>query len=430
MVAGAIRIIQQQSIGKRYKSSFIIHTQITKDNHKWQFDLLHSLISKLTDAIEAKSEIFDMLVSDSYLNFQLSIEKARAKGEISCVLPEKENVLNEVRRAILNQDFSLTMVNSTEDVENLLDNKGQLKLRSGYNVFIGGFVLDRGLTIENLIAFFYGRNPNNFQQDTVLQHARMYGARSKEDMAVTRLYTTQRIYNAMKRMFEFDNELREAFERKVRNPEADDSAIFICYDPNSGIRPCSPQRLLITETETLKAGKRVLPIGFQTKSNTDIFKIIEKIDFLIENSPNYKKDEIFILEKQKAIAIIELIASTYTYSRPIDNNEGLEWNHEGLIGIIKRLSVNKESIKCLHRTNRNMSRLREDRVSFEDAPDDGNTDLKWSREAADIVPTLILLKQNGNRENQGWRDAAFYWPVLVCPKNTVSSIYAYKQIDL
>jgi hypothetical protein len=139
------------------------------------------------------------------------------------------------------------MVNSTEDVEKLLDTKGQLKLRSSYNVFIGGFVLDRGLTIENLISFFYGRNPNNFQQDTVLQHARMYGARSKEDMAVTRLYTTQRIYNAMKQMFEFDNELREAFERKVRNPEADDSAVFICYDPQSGIRPCSPQRLLITD---------------------------------------------------------------------------------------------------------------------------------------------------------------------------------------
>ncbi|MBP6611174.1 MAG: DEAD/DEAH box helicase family protein [Paludibacter sp.] len=429
MVAGAIRIIQQRIENKRYKSSFIIHTEIAKGNHKWQYDLLQSLIAKLKASIEAKSEIFEEFVFEGYLNFQMSIEKARNQGDVTCQMPEKEEVLKEVRDAILNQDYSLTMVNSEEDIEKLLDTKGQLKLRSSYNVFIGGFVLDRGLTIENLISFFYGRNPNNFQQDTVLQHARMYGARAKEDMAVTRLYTTQRIYNAMKQMFEFDNELREAFERKVRNPEADDSAIFICYDPQSGIRPCSPQRLLITETETLKAGKRVLPIGFQTKSNTDIQKAIEQIDFLIENAPNYQKDVVFDLDKQTAIAIIELIATTYTYSRLIDNNEGLEWNHQGVIGIIKRLSHDSKIIRCLHRTNRNMSRLREDNVSFVDAPDDGNTDLKWSRKAADVVPALMLFKENGKKE-KGWRDAAFYWPVLVCPKNTTSSIYAYKQANL
>ncbi len=76
-----------------------------------------------------------------------------------------------------------------------------------------------------------------------------------------------------------------------------------------------------------------------------------------------------------------------------------------------------------------MSRLREDKVTFVDAPDDGRTDLPWSRKAADVVPVLMLIKENGSKE-QGWRNAPFYWPVLVCPKNTTSSIYAYKQADL
>ena len=43
-----------------------------------------------------------------------------------------------------------------------------------YNLFIGGQILDRGITINNLIGFYYGRNPKKFQQDTVLQHSRMY----------------------------------------------------------------------------------------------------------------------------------------------------------------------------------------------------------------------------------------------------------------
>src|SRR2546430_11826954 len=49
--------------------------------------------------------------------------------------------------------------------------------------------LDRGVTLANLIGFYYGRRPQKFQQDTVLQHSRMYGYR-RDDLAVTRFYTS------------------------------------------------------------------------------------------------------------------------------------------------------------------------------------------------------------------------------------------------
>ena len=63
-------------------------------------------------------------------------------------------------------------------------------MRTPYNIFIGGQILDRGITVPNLLGFCYGRSPKRMQQDTVLQHARMYGARPRPDLAVTRLYTT------------------------------------------------------------------------------------------------------------------------------------------------------------------------------------------------------------------------------------------------
>ena len=78
-------------------------------------------------------------------------------------------------------------------------------------MFIGGQILDRGITINNLIAFYYGRNPNRFQQDTVLQHSRMYGARSTADLAVTRFYAPLHVHQLMRRIHEFDGALREAF---------------------------------------------------------------------------------------------------------------------------------------------------------------------------------------------------------------------------
>ncbi|WP_205731261.1 Z1 domain-containing protein, partial [Acinetobacter baumannii] len=66
---------------------------------------------------------------------------------------------------------TVTKVNSEENVINMLDDTGQLKLRSPLHIFIGGQVLDRGITLTNLIGFYYGRRPNKFQQDTVLQHS-------------------------------------------------------------------------------------------------------------------------------------------------------------------------------------------------------------------------------------------------------------------
>src|SRR5439155_22679417 len=105
--------------------------------------------------------------------------------------------------------LNTTRVNSEKDVLAMLDESGQLKLRTPFNIFIGGQILDRGLTIANLIGFFYGRNPNRFQQDTVLQHSRMYGVRPKEDLAVTRFYTTLDIYSAMRNIHEFDSGLRK-----------------------------------------------------------------------------------------------------------------------------------------------------------------------------------------------------------------------------
>ena len=159
----------------------------------------------------------------------------------------------------------ITKVNSERQVEELLDAEGQLRLRTPLNVFIGGQILDRGVTIANLIGFFYGRRPQIYQQDTVLQHSRMFGFRPLEDLAVTRFYTEPAIYTAMRRMHESDVALRQTIER---NP--DQPVVFIQRDPAGRIRPCSPNKILISNTTTLRPFKRILPIGFQTDVRTRV----------------------------------------------------------------------------------------------------------------------------------------------------------------
>jgi len=81
-------------------------------------------------------------------------------------LPSLEDVRNEAYEALRPDrgQLMITKVNSEEDVMRLLDDQGQLRLRTPLNIFIGGQILDRGITVANLIGFFYGRRPNRFQQ--------------------------------------------------------------------------------------------------------------------------------------------------------------------------------------------------------------------------------------------------------------------------
>ena len=73
-------------------------------------------------------------------------------------LPPLEDVVREVFAALDQGCLMIAKVNSERQVEELLDNEGQLRLRTPLNIFIGGQILDRGITVANLIGFFYGLN--------------------------------------------------------------------------------------------------------------------------------------------------------------------------------------------------------------------------------------------------------------------------------
>ncbi|WP_242392217.1 Z1 domain-containing protein [Anaeromyxobacter oryzisoli] len=65
---------------------------------------------------------------------------------------------------------TMLKVNSAGDV---------LRYGRFYNFVVGGNILGRGLTIDDLLTTYYFRRAQRTQMDTALQHARMYGYRSK-----------------------------------------------------------------------------------------------------------------------------------------------------------------------------------------------------------------------------------------------------------
>ena len=203
----------------------------------------------------------------------------------------------------------------------------------------------------------------------------------------------------------------------------------VIFTDSQNLRPCSGGKIAMSDCIALRAGRRMVHAGFQTDSLTKIKNVITDIDNIITSQPNYMnqdKDGIFEVDVNVVIELLKRVRSTYIYDRPIDGNEGLDWNVQEMIGAIQYSTTNTNGkMWMLHRTNRNLSRIRQD-GGFVDAPDDGRTDLAPARAKALDRPIIMFIKENGQKTN-GWRDAPFYWPVLVLQQNLSTAFYTSSQ---
>lgn len=430
-VASSIRQIQEENLRqKRYNSSFFMHISTATKDHRFEKLVVDNILNAWTN--EAMANNGQGLVADfdnAYADMQNSNSAGNQSGEVSVFMPSHQDVWNRFLKIFEDGAYIVQIVNSSTKGD-LLGKDGQLKLTSPLNIFIGGFKLDRGITIENMIGFMYGRNPQTKQTDAVLQHHRMYGNRSKEDMAVTRLHTTQRLYDIMEWIDNMDHQLRETFIKVMKTPGAPMPMVAIQFDRQLGIKPCATNKLLISDLESFDSFKRFVPSGFQTASPTKIKPIIDGIDDFLKNENGYCVGTPFLIRKDHAYQILKNIRSTYIYDRPIDNNAGLEWDEDIMIAAIEKYAPQDGMIWCYVKTNLNMSRVRQN-DNIVDAPEDGNTDTPIAQSYTlqqPLRPFLMLFRENGlenivNGVNKGWRNAPFYWPSLRLPQNIESCVY-------
>ncbi|MFE1246077.1 Z1 domain-containing protein [Fictibacillus sp. NPDC058756] len=419
IVGSCIRRWQQRYLNEdEEKYSMVVHTERGKGAHDWQQQLIKLILEDLVKLAEEKNDLFIEWIEQSYSHLMKSVRLVQTPE------PSFYEVLREVNDALIQEMIVVSTVNSDKDVEELLDSNGQLQLRTPMNIFIGGQILDRGVTIGNLTGFFYGRNPKSFQQDTVLQHSRMYGARSMEDIAVTRFYTTRKIYNIMERIHEFDTELREAFEKGHNQ-----GVVFVQKDTSNKIVPCSPNKILLSNLVTLKPHKRILPVGFQSGYKSYISKKVEMVSKVIQElkqfSPQVMDDDAFLAPVSKVKKILSVIHETLVME------DGYEWDLDEYFSILDYLTLDSKEnfVWIIVREGRNITRI-DSEGRFENSPDTPKGEkgeLKVARKVAIDHPAVMLLKQNGDAD-KGWRDTPFWWPVMLAQSNIETTIYAKETI--
>jgi hypothetical protein len=410
VAAVVIRRWQQAEIGERQqKYSMVIHNDTQKAAHDWQNTVLDWIFAAIVKAAANKPESLRPLFDEAYTDLQQSVTADGGK------MPSSDAAFQTFLDALRSDEIVVEKVNSDGDVMNLLDHKAELKLRTPYNVFVGGNILDRGITIPNLISFYYGRNPKTMQADTVLQHSRMYGNRNRRDLAVTRFYTSRAVYDRLYMINEFENTLRKAFLKGAH----DQGVVFIQSDASRRIRACAPNKVLLSDVVAVSEDTMLLPTDFQTKGGAAMAAIQNKLDRLIKaewrGSGNFVE-----IERETALQIIDLIAESMTF-----DNVKFEWQAmRALIDYYSDAEYGGDGkVLLLAETGRKLNRT--------NSGDKSGRSILGTATRAKVLgtrrskPTLVLLQQEGGRD-LGWTAHHFWWPVLAVPTDAEPCVFATK----
>lgn len=403
--------------GIKQKYAYVIHTAVAQQAHDRVANITKVLIQQIKEQSAEHVIYLEKLLQESYKDISDSIR------EFGFNIPKYEDIIEDFYNAI-NQGVKISVINAKDDINKYLDeDTGELKLRTPFSIFVGGQVLDRGITIPNMVGFYYARNPKTMQQDTVMQHSRMFGYRGKELLSITRFYTTRKIYESMVKITEIDVALRD----DIKNERFEDGLCFIERRGDSvstaKIVPCSPSKISVSNVVYLKPSSRILPVGFLPKAKAISDKVVKNVDSMIDSiMPRGQKKEIII----DIMMAEKLIEEVYTCLVPDENTDRFV-EADKMISILRYVSKQAGKCNLIVRRNRNMSKYTKDGARYIDSPDNGQDERKLAREISIEIPSLILIHQNGDSEC--WKGREFWWPILTLPKNTPKTIYALPDID-
>ncbi len=155
---------------------FLIHTSGKKDDHKIDYLRIEKIIDVLTHNNNKKHEVYiDMIWNKANDYF----ENSKIADDIILFIYDhmKQN--------------QIVVINSDQDKEKVRDATSPSTL---FTIAIGGNIVSRGVTFENLLVMFFTRDvKNKIQQDTYIQRARMFGYR-REYLRFFTLFITESLY--------------------------------------------------------------------------------------------------------------------------------------------------------------------------------------------------------------------------------------------
>jgi len=140
--------------------SMLVHTSGRIDDHQQDFKNLQKIIQ--------------VLCNQNNINYERYVKEIWTQANERYPSANPDNLARFIIRNI--PQHKLIVLNSKKDVT--VSGESASKPRALFTVVIGGNIVSRGVTFNNLLSMYFTRDvQNKIQQDTYIQRARMFGVR-------------------------------------------------------------------------------------------------------------------------------------------------------------------------------------------------------------------------------------------------------------
>jgi hypothetical protein len=215
--------------------NFLCHTSQKREDHGHLASLIRRYVDEVNDELR-KPE----LTGRVRLHFEAAYtDLARTLTGA----PSLQTIVADLKRRLPKRE--VIVVNS---------DGGNAEFSRGTNFIVGGNILGRGLTIENLLVTYYLRSAKVSQMDTMLQHARMFGYRETL-LPYTRVFLPERLALRFHRIHAAEHNLRglladrDRFARipvevggelRATRPGVLETGSILAYTPGQHVYPNAP----------------------------------------------------------------------------------------------------------------------------------------------------------------------------------------------
>jgi hypothetical protein len=209
-------------------------------------------------------------------------------------------------------------------------NTGAPQYGPTYNFVIGGNILGRGVTIDDLLVTYYLREAQVSQMDTVWQHARMFGYR-KPLMPFTRVYLPRRLAVRFRGIHESEEELRAVL------PYLEEGAP-VPLQVVTGTRPTRPNALQASALRVYVGGRQVRPRGPVTdpvlvnRADEEIRRRLQEWEVPIVARMGVT-ERLRTVDIDRLIELVELV--------PVDPDD-TKWNAAGIVAVLQAVRERNE----------------------------------------------------------------------------------------
>jgi hypothetical protein len=215
--------------------NFLCHTSHKTSEHDEVADLIRAFLGRVGDDIQQ-----DEVPGETRMRLGWAYEELQRTLSNP---PPFANIRDVVRRRLPRRE--ILIVNSSNS---------PAEFGPQLNFIVGGNILGRGLTIENLLVTYYLRRAKISQMDTVLQHARMYGYRESL-MPFTRVFLPESLAFRFHGIHVAEQRLRlslstaESRSRipvqtvlglRATRPNVLDTGSLFAYGPGEQVYPIAP----------------------------------------------------------------------------------------------------------------------------------------------------------------------------------------------